>query len=234
MQNSKKIWVAMIAILIIAVGGYFYPRINSAFGASLPTDGTVSRTLGTIYSYTNGLNGIQAGIWSDGVLAVKSYLQFNSGIDATSAATSTSYFETATVGSCPTLGTSTLAIVPNPFAATSTASLSFYGAGQATSTSVWVGTTTVATTGSLALSDVSPSLASGAVIATTTQANFLSGGTAGLGTGQVTAGTGSTIRVIVGPSEKIGFYATSTYGTTGSVNYNPGLTSCQYKLKWTY
>lgn len=233
MTSTQKIWVALIAVAIIAIGAYYYPAkysSNQQVGASIPTDGSVSRTLGTIYSYTNGQNGIIPGIWSDGVLALKTFLQFNAGVDATSAATSTSFIQTASVANCAA-ATSTSFVVANPFAATSTVAIELgIVSGQATSTTFSIGTTTKAS--GLALSDISPTLAAGVIAATTTQIAFRSGQTTQLGTGQVTSGAGSIGRIVVGPSESVAMFATSTFSGIGALNYTPGLSACSFKLFW--
>lgn len=132
------------------------------------------------------------------------------------------------VGTCNTASSSAFDI-PNPYAATSTATLSIEQLGQeATSTTINVGTTTLAS--GLTSSNPGLTLAAGAVQATSSQATLVSGQTLGLGSGQISAGAGSVSKIVVGPSENVGEYATSTYGNAGALNYTPP--SCVYKITW--
>jgi hypothetical protein len=36
MQNNKNLWVALVVVAIIAVGGYFFPQVTGLLGASTP------------------------------------------------------------------------------------------------------------------------------------------------------------------------------------------------------
>lgn len=138
--------------------------------------------------------------------------------------------EQVLVGTCAT-GTSTPFDIANPFTSTSTATIENLDVvGQATSTDISIGTTTKSS--GLAVTDVSPNLVRAATIATGTEATIISGLTTGLGSGQVSAGTGSQTRIVVGPTERIGAFATSTFGTTGAINYSPAITSCTYKIRF--
>lgn len=181
--------------------------------------------------YTNGLaagSTQQFLVTASGVLG--SVFQLLGG---TTAATSLQC--TGSVGTVALSGTatasSTLFDVANPLAATSTAEVFIpNGKGQATTTLLSIGTTTQAS--GLALSNVSASLASSVSAATTTQFSLLSGVTSPLGTGQVSAGSGTILRVMVGPSERIGAFGTSTATGAGAANYSPGLAGGTYKIRW--
>lgn len=146
---------------------------------------------------------------------------------------------TVTSGSCA-LGTSTMFDVANPFngnsanfpIATSTAKLSIMyvqSTGQATSTTFSVGTTTLAS-GVPSAATLGGSLVNAGLVATGTQATFTSGMSTFLGSGQISAGT-SVGTVIVAPGERVAGYATSTYGTSGAINYVPGI-PCTYEIQW--
>ena len=125
---------------------------------------------------------------------------------------------------------STIFGVLNPWNATSTVSLDFVsGLGQSTSTQISVGTTTQAT--GLALANLSVDFVNAATIATTTQFAVIGGQTGGLGTSQISAGT-SFAKAIVGQSEYVSAFATSTYGNAGAINYTPGL-NCTYGITFT-
>ncbi len=144
--------------------------------------------------------------------------------------TRTNVARRASAGAVAT-GTSTLFSVANPFSATSTATIVYLDVvGQATSTAVYVGTSTASS--GLVAADVSASLINAGVIATGTEATFISGMTTGLGTGQASSGSGSQFTIIVGPSERVSGFATSTYGGVGALNYSPAATSGTYKIIW--
>lgn len=131
-----------------------------------------------------------------------------------------------TVG-CNT-ASSTMFSVANPFNATSTASIFMIGTGNATSTTFSVGTTTAAKSSGLALTDISASLVSGALVGTSSpQFTLISGITAPLGSGQISAGAGTINEIVVGPTSRVSGFATSTYGNAGAVGYTPSFTACR-------
>ena len=142
------------------------------------------------------------------------------------------FSETSTGGTCAA-ATSTWFDNANPFAATSTAMLTMWLPGNATSTTMYVGTTT-ASSGITAASQLgySGTLVAGAVEATSSgQSYLISGQNSLLGTGQISAGTTVTKTILVGPTENVAAYATSTYGGIGALNYtqNPCTT---WMLRW--
>lgn len=127
--------------------------------------------------------------------------------------------------------TSTIFVIPNPANATTTASIQiFTGTGNATSTTFSVGTTTKSS--GLALSDISGSLINAGLVATSTRFTFVSGITTPLGSGQSTSGSGTITKVVVGPSEKIGAFGTSTYTGVEATNYTPSFTSCRAVVRF--
>lgn len=137
-------------------------------------------------------------------------------------------------GSAGTCGsaTSTMFSIVNPTSATSTVEIDMMTlTGQATSTTFSIGTTTKSS--GLALTDISPTLVNAALVATGTQATLISGFTTNLGNGQISSGTGSVDKIVVGPNERVAGYATSTYGGVGALNYTPAV-SCTYKLLWNF
>jgi len=151
----------------------------------------------------------------------------------------TGFQQQVSIGTCAT-ASSTIFDIANPFSATSTAQLvNFAGVGNATSTTFNVGTTTlpsgvIATTAGIGTGG---SLVNNATIATTTanaQTQFYlsSGISTFLGSGQVSAGT-SAIRIVVGPSEYVAGYATTSLsGPSTGLSYTGGYASCTYKIKW--
>ncbi len=123
---------------------------------------------------------------------------------------------------------STLFGLQNPYAATSTATLNILNAtGQATTTTLEVGTSTTAT--GIASATISPTFVN-ASVATTAPATFTPGVSVG-SLGFESAGTGTFKTVQVGPKDYIVAYATSTATGAGAANYIPGLV-CSYKIKW--
>lgn len=248
MTSSQKIWGAMIAVAIIAVGAYFYPHSTSTtivdhgdgqaqLGAALPTDGSISKTLGTIYSYTNGQNGIVPGIWSDGVMALKTYLQFNAGVDSTSAATSTSYIETATVTNCST-ASSTIFSVQNPFVGTSTLlELEITALNGATTTDIMVGTSTVpspALTTSTATSSLGANILALFGFTNAAQLSVIANSDSGYETDGASSVTVSKAiaPVIVGPNVYVYGFSTSTGSGSGSRTIPSVPVSCTVEMKW--
>lgn len=206
-KDSLKIGIlAAVVALVVVIGVFVFFPAKSALAGST----------GFGISHTNGLS-VTSGVF---------YL----GGDGSSAYPTVGILNQSSIGTCATTATSTAFDVPNPTGATSTATvLIMTSQGQATSTALNVGTTTLAS----GLTSTSPgqSLMAGAVIATSSQATIVSGQSTMLGTGQVSAGAGTVKTIAVGPNESIGGYATSTYGGVGALNYTPGL-ACTYKIKW--
>lgn len=140
--------------------------------------------------------------------------------------------EAPSIGSCNT-GTSTLFLVANPFSATSTVTVQTFSAqGNATTSTLLIGTTTKTTGQSVVSSDVSATMVN-TTIATGTQAFTSSGITVGPGTGYTSAGAGTFRTIVLGPNESVAAYATSTATGAGAANYSPAFTSCTYKLRFT-
>lgn len=209
-MDLKPIGLALVAI-VIAIGAYFHGSVQTVvktFGAAVSCGGNTTCLIGDL-----NLTGA---------------FSFGSGDP------SVSYQQQESVGTCNAgafVASSTQFVVSNPFAATSTATIdTLIGAGQATSTTFSVGTTTLST--GLALANVSPSLVNNALVSTTSVSFYVNPGqTSALGTGQVTAGT-SVNKIVVGPTENIAMFATSTYTGVGALNYTPGIT-CTYKIRWS-
>ena len=130
------------------------------------------------------------------------------------------------VGTCASSGT--LFSVSNPFAATSTAELVLMvGTGNATTTTLNVGTSTSATVTSQV-----GSLVKTVSVATTSKFAIASGSTLALGTGQVSSGTNSVIRTVVGPSQRVTAFATTTAVGAGAKSFSAGFAGCKYKIQW--
>lgn len=208
-MDYKAIGLALVAI-VIAIGAYFHGSVQTivkSFGTAVSCGGSTTCLLGDF-----NLSGA-----------------FSFGTNNPSTAEQ-QQLSIATCNSGSYVASSTQFVVSNPFAATSTATIaSFVLTGQATSTQFSVGTTTKSV--GLALADVSASLTNGAVVATTSVSTWVIPGqtTTGLGTGQVSAG-GSVSKIIVGPSENIAMFATSSAPGLG-LNYTPGI-GCTAKIVW--
>lgn len=144
---------------------------------------------------------------------------------------STAVSEIPTIGSCNT-ASSTLFAVANPFNATSTVTVqSVEITGQATTSSLLVGTSTKST--GLASTDVSATLVNSSNGIATSSLVFTSSGiTVGPGTGYLSAGSNTFRTIVVGPSENLVAYSTTTATGAGAANYTPGFSSCSYKATW--
>lgn len=210
MTNKAQFWFGLVAIGLLVAILYFVASPKHAIGAVNNSNCGGSVTCFTDLSVGN--------FWATGMVA------YGPGTTA-----ATELQETVLVGTCAT-GTSTPFDLANPFSATSTVTIeSLDVVGQATTTSLSIGTTTKSS--GLASTDLSPTLANAASIATGTEAFIISGVTAGLGSGQVSSGTGSQAKIVLGPNERIGAFATSTATGAGAANYSPALTSCTYKIR---
>ncbi len=122
---------------------------------------------------------------------------------------------------------STAAIIVNPSTSTSTATLiSITGVGNATSTQLEVGTTTLGALGGVASANFSTAFAS-TTVASSSQ-YYLAPGTPGM----TPAGGGNFRTIQVAPKEAIYIYATSTGAIGMSVAYSPSTAFCTYKIEW--
>lgn len=139
-------------------------------------------------------------------------------------------------------GTTTMAVIPNPFSnlGTSTVTVAYlYGGNSTTTVNYEMGTSTISAGQSLNAtgSNISPTLIN-AQVSTTSQYFIASGVTVGPGTGATSAGAGTFTSIVVGPQESIVIAATSTYGGANSSIGNNGLlfptatTTGTYKIEW--
>lgn len=134
--------------------------------------------------------------------------------------------------------TTTMAIIPNPFAATSTVTFaSIEGANSTTTIDILVGTTTLTTSQSITNnSQVSGTLINAVAIATSTQYYSVAGAKAGPGTGYTSPGANSYNYIVVGPNENIGILATSTNAAFALGNSGPlfptATTTGTYSIRW--
>lgn len=219
MTILKKSTIAFVVALVLTLGAFFgfkhEPQAQVAFGET--QGGTVSPT-GAVLSNPSGFTFLETS------QALEADSQFMLG----GATGSTGIDQVPSIGSCAS-ATSTAFDIVNPFNATATAQVvSVVTASQATSTTFYIGTTTLAS--GLASTNISPSLANAALVATGTQSYMASGATSDLGSGQISSGVNTVSKIVVGPTENVAMYATSTYGNAGALNYTP--TSCSYKIRW--
>lgn len=233
-QKVQAIVVSVITTLLVLVGlVMFAPKTASqAFGANLPTDGTVSNTTGTIYA--------SAGVFTDGPVSLYNYLQFQSGTAAASAATSTSYEMTGQATSCIT-SSSTVFAIQNPFAATSTLVVdSFSGTMGATTSDMLVATSTTPApaTGLSATSSLGANIFQIAAVAANTKFYSVAGVTIGPGKGYTNPkgipGSNSFQTIVVGPSEwVIGFSTSTGSGSGGTASGQVSVpSSCTFHSHW--
>jgi len=135
------------------------------------------------------------------------------------------------VGVCNS-ATTTIFAVRNPFNATSTATvLAIEGVGNATTTTFEVGTSTKAT--GLAAADVSGTLIVNASVATTSGFYTASGIQSGASGSYLSPGTGSARSVVLGPTQYIAGFATTTATGAGAAGFTGGFTSCTYTIEFT-
>lgn len=220
MTNNKFTAAALvIGILALLVGGYWVFHGGSAIVGAASSNNQTGDVVPNKQWFSNGF----------GVGNVQQFFVTAAGVMGMGAsATQSGYQQTATVGTCNT-ASSTAFDIANPFAATSTATVERIDFGvQATSTTASVGTTTKSS--GLASSDVSTALVSSALVATGTAPIVISGQSTGLGLNQISAGAGTVAKIVVGPSQRLAMYATSTYSNAGAINYTPS--SCTYKVRW--
>jgi len=200
-MTSKAQWVALVAVAIIAIGGYFFPQTKAIFG-NAATD-----IQNTVYS---GLTTAQLFIGNGSVAG--------------------SIGSTISTGSCNAgayAASSTLFAVANPFNATSTVTLQVIsGTGQATTSSMLVGTSTASTGIATTLGGTLANFS-----AATTSPFWVSGGVTVGSAGYTSAGANTFRTIVVSPSEFVVAEATSTATAGGAAAYTPGV-ACTYKLEW--
>lgn len=132
-----------------------------------------------------------------------------------------------TAGTCVNAASSTLFAVKSPFAATSTASVIINIGGNATTSSLEIGTSTVpqGSAGTTALVNSSNGIASTSVFWA------ISGQTAANDAPGMIAAT-ANIRVTVPPAQYVVGYSTSTATGAGAAQYSPNFSTCSYKILW--
>ncbi len=198
------IGVILVAIVIAIVYLLGHKAAVGTYGAISPTDGSATN----FTEITASVGAQLATLFLGGTTAA------------------TSIGEQVSTGSCASATTTTFAVL-NPFTATSTATLQqFYGVGNATTTLFNIGTSTVS---SIPTTGLTGSLVINASVATGTQF-FLSSGIR-YGGLALDAGSASLRTIIVGPSEYVAGYATTTISGMGT-NYSGTYTSCVYKIRW--
>lgn len=130
--------------------------------------------------------------------------------------------------SCNTASTTLFAAKP-PSGATSTVDVGLLNlGGNATTTSVYVGTST--TPSPPASSNVSATLVNGAQVATNTVQWLSPGVTVGPANGFLSSGTGTFTSIVVGPNDWLVMWATSTATGAGAAQYTPGFSTCNGKF----
>lgn len=209
-MNNKKLTIAFLVAFVVAVGGYFFPAVPKVVAGAISTAANITSSRFTQLT-------VDDGIFLDGVFSQGQGT--NVAIDLQT---------DVTTGYCAS-ATSTMFAVANPFNATSTATIYLEGYSNATTTTFYVGTSTVAV--GLSSSSVSPTLINQQFASGTVATTIVSGLTVG-SYGQLTSGTGTFSRIMVGPSDYIAGYATSTYSGVEAKSYSSP--SCTYKIKWEY
>ena len=206
MASIQKIWVGLIAVAIIAIGGYFFPQVKGAVAGAISSTDVAA----TNFTELTASIGFQTPVIQQG------------GNTAAS-----SVISQVTTTSCNS-ATSTLFAIASPFiTGTSTATIiSISGTGQATTSSLLVGTST-ATTG-LASTNVSASVVNSTNVIATTSSFYI---VPGLLVGPFPSGAGTVRTLTVDPTYSIVGYSTSTATGAGAAAYVPGF-SCSIKIRW--
>jgi hypothetical protein len=125
--------------------------------------------------------------------------------------------------------TSTMFGIANPWNATSTAKLiRFSATGNATTTTLKIGTSTTAT----GVPSTIYAIMVNASIASTTGFSLASGIRNGPVGGFIDAGASTVSEVMVGPTESIAGFATTTASGAGAAQYSGGYTSCSGMIRW--
>jgi hypothetical protein len=217
MTNTKKI-VHGVGVVILLIVAFAWGKSHGSLQGSISPAGNPSSN----FTYVEVSDALQA----DSLFGIGGAIGTNSSITK---AVSTGACN-GTFGGTSFAASSTLAVIKNPLTATSSVSIKVFGIGQATTSSLQVGTTTAPSGLASTISSNLVNTTNG--LATTTQFYIGSGMTAGLGTGQVSAGSGTIGNIIVGPAESIGLFSTSTATGAGAANYIPGQT-CNFKIDWT-
>lgn len=200
-MSNKILTVGLIVALALASGAYFFPKQVKLLGTA------ASDVQNTVYS---------------GLVAAQLFI---GGTTAASSVGATVSSGTCNAGSYA--ASSTQFAVQNPFGATSTATLfTVSGTGQSTSSSLLIGTSTQSTG---ILSTVSPTLVN--VTVATSAPFFVAGGVTVGSTGYLSSGANTFRTVVVGPTDYIVGFSTSTATGAGAAQYTPGIT-CAYKIEW--
>lgn len=199
-MSNKSLTIGVLIAIVIAIGAYFFPVARNAFGtAASDVQNTVYSGIVTAQLFVGGSTPASS------IGQATAFGTCNSGIYAAS---------------------STLFSVQNPFNATSTVTVQVVsGMGQATSSSLQVGTSTASvglTSGVTAFIN--------ATVATSAPF-WISGGVQVGSAGYNTAGANTFRTIVIGPNEFVDGYSTSTATGGGANSYVPGLT-CSYKLDY--
>lgn len=209
MAINKKI-AAIALIVLLALAGLILHKKGVTITGALSQNSNPS----TDFTYVRASDTVE----TDGYLVVGGAYGANS------------VTQKVSTGTCSAASTTLFAVL-NPFTATSTVVVQqIVGTGQATTSSLLVGTSTKSV--GLAASDVSPTLVNSSNgLATSTKFYFASG--VSVGTGFTALGSGTSQEVGVGPSEYVVGFSTTTASGSGGANYTGGQ-NCTYKLLWYY
>lgn len=188
-------------------------------------------------SGTNGRGGTSNAdeIQLDSDLAASTFVQAGTymatGGTRGSPTVTTSIIQYASLPTCNSASSTVFAVAP-PTSATSTATVTIQIGGNATTSSLLIGTSTKSS--GLASTDVSPTLVSNSSgISTSTIVWTASGNTTANANAFISAGASSQIRILVKPGEYLVGFSTSTATGIGAVNYTAGYTTCIPKILWT-
>lgn len=227
MSKNKIIIGGLLALIVLGIGFWLMqphqPSQNLQSGAPLGgvgSGGTLSPNGTYVYPNPTNLDYLRAN-----ALEAVQLLNLGGG------SLTTGIQMLPTIGSSCNTGTSTLFAVQNPFAATSTAQLvRMQVGGNATTSSLLVGTSTGS--GPSSSASVSASLVSSTNgIATGTTQWAASGNLSYSGNGFIN-GAATNEFILVKPTEWVVAFSTSTATGAGAAGYSPTESTCNYKLLW--
>lgn len=226
-MNNKKLTIGLVVVAVIAIIALFTPA-----GSTIIREGAAVATT-NVASFLPSMGLTQ--------------LDMSQGCDQsyTCGTTANVPLHTYVTTGSFTFGTTTGAVIPNPFAAlgTSTVTVAYvYGTNTNAAITYQLGTSTITTGQSLNQigSNVSPTLVNIAVPSSSQfyAASGVSVGTALGGSVPVGSGAGTFSSVTVAPSESLVLFATSTVGGASSgaavaaITTPAAGTSVTYKVEW--
>lgn len=239
MSTIQKYIVAGLAILAILGTLAFFGITTGGSGSGSSKEGIVAGSINNGAEYYNYPywfgNGLYSGSQQQWAVTSTGNMVVSSGETFTQGSLNSEVIS-GTCNAGAYAASSTLFAIANPFNATSTATFDdIYGTGQATTSQLLVGTSTLSS--GLASTNVSASFINNTTmansVATSSAFYFAPGTTAGSGAGFSLAGGANMRTIQVGPSDFVVGYASSTATGGGATSYVPGI-GCTYNVEFKH